>query len=491
MRFIFCCLLLICAPFAAFAQFGTYFLNNSGGEIPQYSPVVIDTGEDNAITLSASAAELFVVGVAAEDIAVGVTGIVTLSGSISVVNTLGTVDRGDPLVTSETPGYARAYSDYTEADAIFGVALTAAEAVEGEGEAGADTVEVLLLSAYALQRIVDDGFIMTQENMAHLGDLLDPSVPADLGMIIASNGEGEGEAEWSAVDINYWGGLLDPTIPETADQFLVSTGEGESEWQETSLSDTTAKIFGEGTTALTLPAGSTAAPSLLFAGGTDGGFGDGQTFSWGNATPPVLSTTDPRRIFVGVNGGAAQIEILSYRNALNLCVMNARAARGTEEAPLNLGSGDNGMVWRLRAYQTGTTFTDVASLRMVAAEAHSAAALGTRIEFYTTPNGTTAEALATTITNDKQLTVEGNGYIKGNVGIGTAPSAYDLDVSGAIRASGNVSTTGGAITLPVTNALYFGDNSTDGSWRMMVSGGNFIIQYRQSGAWSTKSTVTP
>ena len=38
---------------------------------------------------------------------------------------------------------------------------------------------------------------------------------------------------------------------------------------------------------------------------------------------------------------------------------------------------------------------------------------------------------------------------------------------------------------------YFGDQNTDGSWRVGVSGTDFLIQVRVSGTWTTKETYTP
>ena len=36
-----------------------------------------------------------------------------------------------------------------------------------------------------------------------------------------------------------------------------------------------------------------------------------------------------------------------------------------------------------------------------------------------------------------------------------------------------------------------GDPTVDGSWQIVVSGANLIIQRRESGAWATKSTIVP
>ena len=38
--------------------------------------------------------------------------------------------------------------------------------------------------------------------------------------------------------------------------------------------------------------------------------------------------------------------------------------------------------------------------------------------------------------------------------------------------------------------FYFGDASTDGSWRIVRSGNNLVFQRRESSTWNTKLTVT-
>lgn len=62
------------------------------------------------------------------------------------------------------------------------------------------------------------------------------------------------------------------------------------------------------------------------------------------------------------------------------------------------------------------------------------------------------------------------------VGINTEAPTSALDVVGDIE-------TGSA------NAFYFGDPSTDGSWRLVRSGNDLVIERRVTGAWATKSTI--
>jgi hypothetical protein len=59
------------------------------------------------------------------------------------------------------------------------------------------------------------------------------------------------------------------------------------------------------------------------------------------------------------------------------------------------------------------------------------------------------------------------------VAIGQATPTSKLDVAGDIETGS-------------TDAMYWGDPTTDGSWRMKIDSGNFVVQKRESGAWVTK-----
>lgn len=45
--------------------------------------------------------------------------------------------------------------------------------------------------------------------------------------------------------------------------------------------------------------------------------------------------------------------------------------------------------------------------------------------------------------------------------------------------------------VALDGAFYFGDRGTDGSWRLIRSGNDLVVQRRESGTWTTKSTFTP
>jgi len=64
------------------------------------------------------------------------------------------------------------------------------------------------------------------------------------------------------------------------------------------------------------------------------------------------------------------------------------------------------------------------------------------------------------------------------IGIGVAAPTSKLDVSGDVE-------------LSSTGAVYFGDPSTNDSWRIVRSGNNLVFERRESGSWVTKSTMTP
>lgn len=64
----------------------------------------------------------------------------------------------------------------------------------------------------------------------------------------------------------------------------------------------------------------------------------------------------------------------------------------------------------------------------------------------------------------------------GGVGINTNAPTSALDVSGDIETDGG---------------FYFGEPTADGTWRIVRSGDNLVIERRESGSWVTKQTITP
>lgn len=78
----------------------------------------------------------------------------------------------------------------------------------------------------------------------------------------------------------------------------------------------------------------------------------------------------------------------------------------------------------------------------------------------------------------------------------------DLESSGTITLDGKnvdikasqkikLESTAKEIEIATDNWLYFGNPTTDGSWRIAPLSGNFVTQKRESGIWVTKQTITP
>ncbi len=45
--------------------------------------------------------------------------------------------------------------------------------------------------------------------------------------------------------------------------------------------------------------------------------------------------------------------------------------------------------------------------------------------------------------------------------------------------------------LVAAAVIYFGEPNIDGSWRILRSGNNLVIDRREAGVWVTKQTYTP
>lgn len=61
-------------------------------------------------------------------------------------------------------------------------------------------------------------------------------------------------------------------------------------------------------------------------------------------------------------------------------------------------------------------------------------------------------------------------------------------VGGAVGA-GPVHVVTADLQVDATEAIYLGDKDTDGSWRIIRSGNNLVIQRLESSTWTTKSTI--
>lgn len=65
----------------------------------------------------------------------------------------------------------------------------------------------------------------------------------------------------------------------------------------------------------------------------------------------------------------------------------------------------------------------------------------------------------------------------GNFGIGVTVPSSRLDV-------------GGDVEINSSNAFYLGDPTTDGTWRIIRSGDDLLMQQRESGTYNTKQTIS-
>lgn len=70
------------------------------------------------------------------------------------------------------------------------------------------------------------------------------------------------------------------------------------------------------------------------------------------------------------------------------------------------------------------------------------------------------------------------GYGGGNLAVGQLVATSRLDVAGDIE-------------VGAADCSYFGDPTTDGSWRLRRSGNNMAIERREAGTYVAKSTITP
>ena len=64
-----------------------------------------------------------------------------------------------------------------------------------------------------------------------------------------------------------------------------------------------------------------------------------------------------------------------------------------------------------------------------------------------------------------------------------APTLTTVNTTGDI-------TSGSDFEAASAGAMYFGDQTTDGTWRIVRSGNDLVIERRESSSWVTKTTIT-
>ncbi len=105
-----------------FTEFlATNLANDSGSTITQGLVVVADPNSNYSIKLSSAASQTNVLGVAIEEIQNGYWGNIAFCGRFNII-VAGTVNRGDFLETSETPGVAQSQGQ-TASKGAFAIAL--------------------------------------------------------------------------------------------------------------------------------------------------------------------------------------------------------------------------------------------------------------------------------------------------------------------------------------------------------------------------------
>ena len=70
----------------------------------------------------------------------------------------------------------------------------------------------------------------------------------------------------------------------------------------------------------------------------------------------------------------------------------------------------------------------------------------------------------------------------------TEPNVVALDNGATLIGSNRVY---GDVNMTATGAIYLGDPSTDGTWKIVRDGNNLLFQRRESGSYATKTTTTP
>lgn len=169
--------------------------------------------------------------------------------------------------------------------------------------------------------------------------------------------------------------------------------------------------------------------------------------------------------------GSAESDLLTLNN-FGLGIGSAATAQALE---IHVASA--------RMVVDSTTVTNIAAIQLnngggaafFAIERSTGGALGTGTTGYalciTSPNASTYPIHIITA-NTIRMTVLSDG----KVAIGNITPTSLLDVNGDIE-------------VVSTGAHYFGDPTTDGSWRIVRSGNDLVIERRVAGSWVTKSTI--
>jgi len=145
--------------------------------------------------------------------------------------------------------------------------------------------------------------------------------------------------------------------------------------------------------------------------------------------------------------------IKSFNSGTAHGLLNFYAARGTSTSPASLNLNDViGYIYG-RSWSTGTTYHASGIFLFQATQDHSSTAAGTKAEVWTTPNDSTTASVSLRVGQDKTLTAYGD------------------------------------ITLPPTSAVYLGDKTTTGTWRMIRSGDDLVFERYNGANWIVCGTI--
>jgi len=192
-----------------------------------------------------------------------------------------------------------------------------------------------------------------------------------------------------------------------------------------------------------------------------------------------LSATSTGNVGIGTTTPTEKLHLVSdnYRGVFfdiydRSAGLDIRRANGTRLVPTATANGDYVMYLNGQSY-TGAAFTTNAplSIRGFATQNHTAAAIGTAMEFVTTANGTTAPQVRMKIDQT------------GNIGIGTSTPGAKLEVAGQIKITGG---TPGAGKVLTSDGVGLASWATVGGF----SGtGNRAVATNGSGALTTVATT--
>jgi len=126
------------------------------------------------------------------------------------------------------------------------------------------------------------------------------------------------------------------------------------------------------------------------------------------------------------------------------------------------------------------------------------------IQVSDTGNNACLDLTQSDITNDPnvlEISNAGSGDSISLQGTGThSINSVSANLELITTTSGNITATTPNAEMQLINtdavidsdkAFYFGDSSTNGSWRIVRSGNNLIMERRETGSWVTKQTITP